>query len=155
MCFPPFRPPFTPKSLVLTCVTVPRFLSLEIDNTPTACPPVQRNSKFSTIAHFQPIIINTTTRYNVWVVCRNRSSYRASSPSASRLRKAHDGTRISSSRDATARSMDGRPSKQDRPGANKRFTDDQELAVCPHPCLDTIGTSARFPMVTSCANFHS
>jgi len=46
-----------------------------------------------------------------------------------------------------------RPSKQDRPGPNKKLTDDQELAVCLYLWrLHTIGTSARFPMVTSCAN---
>jgi len=48
---------------------------------------------------------------------------------------------------------DGRPSKQDRPGPNKRLTDDQELAICLYlRHLDTIGIPARFSMVTSCAN---
>jgi hypothetical protein len=47
----------------------------------------------------------------------------------------------------------GRPSKQDRPGPNKKLGDDQELAVCLYiQRLDAIGTSASFPMVTSCAN---
>jgi len=48
----------------------------------------------------------------------------------------------------------GRQSRQDRSGANRRLTDDQELEVC--LCLkrlDTIGTSARITVVTSCANF--
>jgi len=47
----------------------------------------------------------------------------------------------------------GRSSKQDLPEPNKRLTDDQELALCLYlRRLDTIGTSARFPMITSCAN---
>jgi hypothetical protein len=47
----------------------------------------------------------------------------------------------------------GRSSKQDLSGLSKRLTDDQELALCLYlRRLDTIGTSVRFPMVTSCAN---
>jgi len=46
----------------------------------------------------------------------------------------------------------GRSSKQDLPEPGKRLTDDQELAVYLYRRLDTIRTSARFPMVTSCAN---
>jgi len=48
----------------------------------------------------------------------------------------------------------GRQSRQGRPAAGRKLTEDQELAVCPHlKQLDTIGTSARFPMVTGCADF--
>jgi hypothetical protein len=47
----------------------------------------------------------------------------------------------------------GCSSKQDLSVSNKRLTDDQELVLCLYlQFLDTIGTSARFPMVTSCAN---
>jgi hypothetical protein len=44
-------------------------------------------------------------------------------------------------------------SKQDQPGHNKKLTSDQQLAgfLYARP-LEKIGTSARFPMVTSCAN---
>jgi hypothetical protein len=44
----------------------------------------------------------------------------------------------------------GRSSKQNLSRPNKRLTDDQELAVCLYlQRLDTIGISARFPMVTN------
>jgi len=47
-----------------------------------------------------------------------------------------------------------RQSRRDRPAAGRKLTEDQELAVCLYlKQLDTIGTSARFPMVTSCADF--
>jgi hypothetical protein len=42
----------------------------------------------------------------------------------------------------------GRQSKQQRPAANKKLTDAQELAVCLYlDRLDAIGTSARFSML--------
>jgi hypothetical protein len=47
----------------------------------------------------------------------------------------------------------GRRSKCDVPGPNKRLSEDQELAVCLYlDRLDDIGTCARKKMVTSCAN---
>ena len=49
--------------------------------------------------------------------------------------------------------LQGRQSRQDRPGANRKLSEDQELAVCQYlDRLHTIGTSARIPMVSSCAN---
>ena len=47
----------------------------------------------------------------------------------------------------------GVQSKQDRPGANHKLSDDQELAVCQYlDRLDTVGTSARLQMVSGCPN---
>jgi hypothetical protein len=47
----------------------------------------------------------------------------------------------------------GRRSKCDVPGPNKKLTGDQELAVCLYlDRLDAIGTCARKKMVTNCAN---
>ena len=44
-------------------------------------------------------------------------------------------------------------SKQERPAANKKLSEDQELAVCQYlDRLDTIGTAARMIMITNCAN---
>jgi len=49
--------------------------------------------------------------------------------------------------------LQGSQSRQQRPGANHKLTDDQELAVCQYlDWLDTIGTSACLQMVTGCAN---
>jgi len=49
--------------------------------------------------------------------------------------------------------LQGRQSKQERQGANSKLSADQELPVCQYlDCLDTIGTSARLQMVSSCAN---
>ena len=43
--------------------------------------------------------------------------------------------------------------KTQRPAANKRLSDEEELAVCLYlKRLDNIGTSARLPMLTGCAN---
>ena len=43
--------------------------------------------------------------------------------------------------------------KTQRPAANKRLSDEEELAVCLYlKRLDSIGTSARLPMLTGCAN---
>lgn len=51
------------------------------------------------------------------------------------------------------RRLQGRQSKQERPATNRKLSDDQELAVCQYlDRLDTIGTSARLQMVSSCAN---
>ena len=47
----------------------------------------------------------------------------------------------------------GRQSKQDRPAANRKLSEDQEAAVCQYlDRLDMLGTSARLQMVTGCAN---
>ena len=47
----------------------------------------------------------------------------------------------------------GRQSKLDRPGANRKLSEDQEAAVCQYlDRLDMLGTSARLQMVSSCAN---
>ena len=49
--------------------------------------------------------------------------------------------------------LQGRQSRQERPGANRKLTEDQELAVCQYlDRLDTIDTSARIQMVSGCAN---
>ena len=49
--------------------------------------------------------------------------------------------------------LQGHHSRQDCQGANRKLSDDQELAVCQYlHHLDTIGTSPRLQMVTSCAN---
>ena len=49
--------------------------------------------------------------------------------------------------------LQGRQSRQDRPGANRKLSEDQELAVYQYlDPLDSIGTSARIAMVSSCAN---
>ena len=43
--------------------------------------------------------------------------------------------------------------KQERPAANRKLREDQELAVCQYlNRLDKIGLSARLPMVTNYAN---
>ena len=47
----------------------------------------------------------------------------------------------------------GRQSKLDRPGANRKLSEDQEAVVCQYlDRLDMLGTSARLQMVSSCAN---
>ena len=47
----------------------------------------------------------------------------------------------------------GRLSRQERPAANRKLSEDQELAVCQFlDQLNTIGTSARMTTITSCAN---
>ena len=47
----------------------------------------------------------------------------------------------------------GRLSRQERPAANRKLSEDQELTVCQYlDRLDMIGTSARMTMITSCAN---
>ena len=44
-------------------------------------------------------------------------------------------------------------SKQERPATSRRLSEDQELTVCQYlDRLDTIGTTARMIMITSCAN---
>ena len=49
--------------------------------------------------------------------------------------------------------LSGRQSRTQRPAPNKRLSEDEELAVCLYlKRLDSIGTSARLPMVTGCAN---
>ena len=49
--------------------------------------------------------------------------------------------------------LQGRQSRQERPGANRKLTEDQKLVVCQYlDRLDTIGTSARIQMVSGCAN---
>lgn len=47
----------------------------------------------------------------------------------------------------------GRQTKVDRPAANRKLLEEEELAVCLYlRRLDKIGTSARLPMITDCAN---
>ena len=47
----------------------------------------------------------------------------------------------------------GRQSQLDRPGANRKLSEDEEVAVCQYlDRLDMLGTSARLQMVSSCAN---
>ena len=49
--------------------------------------------------------------------------------------------------------LGGCQSRSQRPAPNKRLSEDEELAVCLYlERLDCIGTSARLPMVTGCAN---
>ena len=51
------------------------------------------------------------------------------------------------------RRLQGRQSRQERPGANLKLSEDQELAICQYlDRLDTVGTSARLQMVSGCAN---
>jgi hypothetical protein len=47
----------------------------------------------------------------------------------------------------------GQQSKQERPGTNKRLSEDEELVVCLYlDRLEAIGTAARKQMITGCAN---
>ena len=47
----------------------------------------------------------------------------------------------------------GQQSKQERPGTNKRLSEDEELAVCLYlDRIEAIGTAARKQMITGCAN---
>ena len=47
----------------------------------------------------------------------------------------------------------GQQSKQERPGPNKRLSEDEEIAVCLYlDRLEAIGTAARKQMITGCAN---
>lgn len=47
----------------------------------------------------------------------------------------------------------GRQSKVDRRGGNRKLSVEQEIAVCRYlDRLDKIGTSARLPMLSNCAN---
>ena len=49
--------------------------------------------------------------------------------------------------------LQGRKSRLDHPGANRKLSEDQELAVYQYlDRLDAVGTSARIPMVSSCGN---
>jgi len=49
--------------------------------------------------------------------------------------------------------IEGRQSRSERGAANRLLTESEELAICLYlKRLDTIGTAARVPMVTSCAN---
>jgi len=50
-------------------------------------------------------------------------------------------------------SLEGRQSRQERPGANHKLSDDQESAVCQYlDHLDTVDTTAQLQMVSGCPN---